>query len=271
MKLISSKYQRIAALAAVMVVVVTVGSALGVSRTLAFNWNINDSKSYTYDTTVTTSLVGSGTSSSQETTSTLEYTVVQQNADQSYSLNWEAANTKTRTDGGSWITQTAGADTEKRNNGCGKLIKFIDEGALFPFSKDPNWNCGDIQDVTGCFPSVAVDVNDCWTQTIQVKPYGATSWQGAVINWQLIEWTTLNGHNVAKIHGTSTVPINLYNSSTGETLAGNMSMDITVYYAYGEKFIVELDDNASGTLSRTVSGQSGVDYLDLSTQSSLCN
>jgi len=104
--------------------------------------------------------------------------------------------------------------------------------------------------MTGIFSDSAVDVNDEWTQTIQVTPYSESP-QNVTVWCTLPEWTTLDGYSVAKIKREYTKPACALVVDDEDTATVTASVDVVeyVWYAYAEHRVVRAETaaNTEGT------------------------
>jgi len=235
-------------LAICVIVTLSTSHVYGVDRMLEYDWTVDNSKSYTYSSDSDWENDASSESGSVDVDCTMAYTVVEDNLDNSYDIDWDTSSVTRTIDNGTPEGFDNGADTEIQEDGRGKTLHQLDMTLLLPGIADSSWDFGsDDSEQTGPFPSVAVDVNDTWSQVVNVTPYNQST-QEMTISCKLLEWTTLSGYNVGKIQRTYMRPINAYRSSTQQTMSGNLSVTEYVWYSWDDKVLVKNEINTTGTV-----------------------
>ena len=236
-------------------------SVWAVSRVLEFEWAVNDSESYDWDDDTDWEIDASSESGSMDIDCDSTFTVLEDNGDNSYDIECATTNVTVTVDNGTPESLNDGSDECIMNDGRGREVSPLDHTLIFP-DLDDGWDFGSHSDQTGPFTTIAVDVDDTWTQTVTVTPYGQSP-QTMTITCTLLEWTTLGGYNVGKIRRTYTVPVNAYNAATGETMSGSISRTDDVWHSYDEKLTVSTSSSGTGTI--TIDG-AVIDLVMTSTQ-----
>ena len=238
-----SKY--VVCIGAVAAASVMAGSALGTARVLEYDFAVNDSHSWSVSDTWRAQCAELSLDDTSNFTCTRTSTVSSHLGDGEYSFS--VGMTDQELDGS---PLTSGSDTAAMKEGRGLLTDAEDGSLLAPDlvsgHEDPGLGP---DDQTGSFSASAVAEEDTWYQTVKVKPYGEASWQTVTITCELIEWTTMDGHNVGKIERTYTVPCCSYNWSAQTTTSGNISVTECWWFSYDEHVLVKATDSISGTLT----------------------
>jgi len=227
--------------------------SFAVARVMEFNFDANDIWTYTLDMDSDWEIDELSASGSRDLDGSIVYTVTEDNGDNSYDIDVEQTDVTLTVDGGSPQATTDGSDTMIRKDGRGQITHELDENLLLPSMDGDEFYGETISDQNGPFISTAVDVNDTWTHTYYVTPYGESQ-QTMNISCKLLEWTTLNGHNVGKIERTYTKPIHTVHKVDSERIVdGDLSVTEYWWFSYDEKFLVKTESTLTGTLTITSS------------------
>lgn len=222
-----------------------------VARVLEYDFDVNGSWEYDVDQDLDWEKDEWSESGSRDIDCNVTYTVVEDNGDSSYDIDIDQDNGTITIDNGSPNNMSTGSDTMIQEDGRGKFIHELDYDLLLPDLDGDEWYQGTRSDSTGPFISIAVDVNDTWTHTIYVTPYGEEQ-QTVNINCKLLEWTTLNGYNVGKIERTYTYPIHCVKKSDSNlTIDGDYSVTEYWWFSYDNNILVKSESTESASLTCT--------------------
>jgi hypothetical protein len=223
-------------------------SAFAVSQLLAYDMAVDDTATHAYVDNSQWEIAELSDSGSRDTTCTLTSTILEDNGDGSFDVGIAQSNGQFRVDGGSWQSMSSANSTLTAFDGRGRCSAVPNLEALFPNSND-DWYWGASSDSTGPFIATAVDVNDSWSQTLSVTPYGLAQ-RNVTVTCTLLAWESLNGHSCAKVRRTWTHPVSGYNTAkTVQRLTGDLSITEYVWFDYANKIDVKSESTVTGTLT----------------------
>jgi hypothetical protein len=232
-------------------------NAFATPTVLGYDFVVNTQNSYTVDVDSDWNIAALSDSGSLDLDYTQTERISADNGGGNFDIYVTQTNGAKRVDGAASSNLSNGADTMKMDESSGKTTHPLDPSLMFPSFTMPQY--GSIAESTGVFSSSAVDVNDTWTQTIVVTPYNETA-HTVNISCTLVEWTSLNGHDVGKVHRTWTQPMHWYNSD-GTEVYGDLNFTEDLWFAYSEKILVK--SSLTGTGEMTLKGMQGQTRNDL--------
>ncbi len=239
------------------------GMVYGEARVLSYE--LDEEQTWTCDLVVDSSweideLSASGT---HKLEAELTYTVTEDNLDNSYDIDIDQDNGQITVDDVGPDGISTGSDSIVQEDGRGKIVSQFDHELLFPDDEFDDFYFGALAEDEGMFVTTAVDVTDTWTQDLTVTPYGESS-QPVEVSCELIEWTTLDGHNVGKVRRTYTLPVHaVCKTDSNITMDGDLSVIEYVWFDYSNHLLVKIERTTSGTLTLTSSNNPPDDEYDM--------
>lgn len=219
------------------------------ARVLEFDFTVDESWSYSFDSN---DLVEADSSShTNELSGTITETVDVDNQDGSFDIDVNMTDMLWSEDGAEDQSLSDQDDLITVIEASGRITSQANWKTLFNFSSisSETWDSGTVSDDDGLFVSTAVDVNDTWYVDHTTTPYGQSP-QTVTATATLQEWTTLNGHNVAKIRYTWTEPTRQKRTSgTVAYLEGDLECERIVYFDYENNKVVKDEQTSTGTLT----------------------
>lgn len=247
------------------------GSSYGVSRVLEFDLAVDDSWSWSMTDEETTACDELSINKNDELTYTLTAEVTEDNGNGTFDLELTTTNVYLSEDGGQPQSQSGGSDDLTMTQGRGRWTVEPDGTLLLPGSVPSGCNMGTAAgDQTGAFITTAVDVYDTWYSSRKVTPYGESE-QTVLATSELLEWTTFDGRNVAKIETIWTQPISVYDSVKGTLTAGDINVTEMMWFDYENHVVAKSITYSEGTLLVTTSesypdNEYSIDVSSTSTQ-----
>jgi len=240
-------------LVAVLVTLGLTNTSFAVARVLEYKFTVNDSNEYTYDLDNDWEIDERAESGSRDVDCDITFTINANNGDGSFDIDVDQDNSTITVDNGTPENMATGSDTSIQEEGRGKVTHELDWDLVLPDLDGDEWYKGTRSDGTGPFISTTVDVNDTWTHTVYVTPYGEGQ-QTVNINCKLLEWTTLSGHNVGKIERTYTYPVHqVKKSDSNMIIDGDFSITEYWWFSYDENLLIKSEVSSSVTLTCTTS------------------
>lgn len=238
-------------------------TALAQSQVLSYDFTVTDVQEYSYVASASWSIPELSEAGTEDVQAELTYTVQEDNNDDSFDVLVEQASGTRAINGGQPAAIAGGSSLMVQEDGRGKILTDIDPDLLLPSYETDSFDRGTVTDQTGLFTTMAVDVTDTWTQTFDIDLPGQST-QPVTANCELLEWTTLNGHNVAKIKRSWTQPVYaVHTTSAGITISGDIEHVEYFWFSYGDHLIVKRTSASSGTLTMTTENSDPDDEYDL--------
>lgn len=236
--------------------------SLAVARKLEYDFTVNDSWTYTVDIDNAWAIHSESKSGTVAVDCDLILTVDNDNGGGSFDIAASQVDGTMSVDGETPVAMNNGFDTYTQNEGRGKTTHELDMDLVLPDFEIDKWNIGSMSDQTGPFSLAAVDVDDTWTQTYYVTPYGESQ-QTVTVNCTLLEWTTLNGYNVAKIQRTATWPKHWVNKDNSEVyIDGDANVTEYWWFSYDQNVLVKSQNTSADTLTFCMGTEAATYLLD---------